>query len=501
MPFKDAVKRLLSSVEHVNSEAYASNLQALQLIIGDPANGIRFIIFSSGGMGHQSTAANIIYRLAALGLKGIHDVIYFGQDLKKIATLFPQFDPTRPQTPVVIQNATFNFIESDAFEKSAATVQKIGIVGGIDGVNYANYATAFKISYLLALQPYQWKQEDSVIQIGDTEGNFNRFLDKNTALKELSFSKRGYFIADPVMSAAYVRYFQNSQYADKYDTYSLITAAVTGSKVNMMPLYGLAVYDHAAYVGADIMLFNLVTSVVYAQENTNKVSNKVKGAVLTVISELPAETYERFSGLIAGTDDRLTDNPLKEWIAAHSLPERVKLLNYDDHGLPAALTALETNPTHIVVVNMGNLPLYAFNYLYSVADMPTVFEGAATNSLVLNFGKNYFALPSGLNEDFILYPTLPLNAAAPAEEPEAMKDIGTIIQSTLQEWERDLQNEHAYSNPAILIGLAVLIAFESAGKPGPAYFKSLGDFFHSQQEDKMLMGVFYLIQWLNHYKK
>lgn len=498
MPFTATIKRILSSVEHVNSEAYASNLQALQLIIGDPANGIRFIIFSSGGLGHQSTAATIIYRLASLGLKGSHDVIYFQQDINKVATLFPQFDPHNPETPVVINNATLNFIEEEAFERSAAPIQKIGIVGGIDGINHTNYAETFKVNYLLAVQPYQWRQEDSMIQTADPLSN--KQIDEVRALKELSFSKRGFYIDNPVMNETYIGYFQESAYAAKYPAYNLITTAVGASKINMMPIYGLEMFEGGIPI-ADQMLFNLVTSVTYAQENTNKVNNKVKGAVLIVIAKLSDQTYDSFNNLIAGTDDRLDDNPLKEWIATHSLPERVKLFKYDDVGLPAALTSLETNPTHIVVVNMGLLPLYAFNYLYLLADMPTVFEGAATNSLVLNFGKNYFAFPSGINENFILYPTLPLNAEMPAAEPETMKDLGGIIKATLEDWKEDLNNEATHSNPSILIGLAVLMAFENPANIGPAYFTSLGTFFHSQQEDKMLMGVFYLIQWLNHYNK
>ncbi|MDL5051397.1 hypothetical protein QQ054_35930 [Oscillatoria amoena NRMC-F 0135] len=90
MPFSVAITKLLSAVDSVNAASFATNLSALQLLLKDPKNSIRFFIYSSSGMGHQSTAANIIYRLISLGLTGSYQVIYINafDALKKNCSSF-----------------------------------------------------------------------------------------------------------------------------------------------------------------------------------------------------------------------------------------------------------------------------------------------------------------------------------------------------------------------------------------------------------------------------
>jgi hypothetical protein len=498
MPFKTIISNLLTQADHVNSAAFANNMAALKLLIADPTTELRFAIYSSGGMGHQSTAANIIYRLAALGLAGEHEVIYFPNDKAKILTLFPQLNPNDLSIPIVIGNATLYFIDDTTFQASDLPIQKIGLVGGVDGLS-DNFAEYFRVNYLLVLQPYQWKLADSVIQraVGVP---MNASLDAFKALKELSFAKRGYYIANPQLDATNIGYFQSSAYADKYPTYSIITTALQASTINMMPIYGLANFENNKLQTAT-MLFNVATGVIIAQNNTNKVGGKVKGTVMVVISDLEDETYEEFTTLIDGTNPALDENPLEGWITANNLATRIKTYKYNDAALPGAIAALDGNPNNIVVVKMGLLPLYAFNYLYFIADMPTVFEGAATNSLVINFGKDYFALTSQLNADFTLYPTLPLNAVTASEDATVMKEVSVLINSTLLDWKRDINTGTQGTLPADILGLATLVAFEGNDSSGQVYFQSLGDFFHSDQEDKMLMGVFFLLQYLNHYNK
>lgn len=495
MPFSVAITKLLSAVDSVNAASFATNLSALQLLLKDPKNSIRFFIYSSSGMGHQSTAANIIYRLISLGLTGSYQVIYINafDALKKIAALFPQFDPKNPDTPIVIGAVTLTFIELDDFQKSSPTLLNIGIAGGTDGIMHENFAAELYVNYLLVLQPYQWYQEPSVIQKNDgTRIN----LDKNKVLASLSFSKRGYFIDIPKMTAQEIAFFQASAYADKYPAFDAITNSLLSQKSNMMPVYGLTMFDSPATRTSDVMLFNLATAIAYAQDNTARVGNAVKGTIVIVLSELSDETYASFDALLAGTDPRLDDNPLKDWVTARKLSTRVKHIKYDDPLLPSAIGQVESKATRIMFVDMGGVPLYAFNYLYNVSDMPPVFEGAATNSLVLNFGKNYFAIRSGINRDFILYPTLPLNAATPSSEAETVDAASRLVESTIMEWGRDLNNEAVLGTPASILGLDILIAFEPPDASGQQYFTSLGAFFHNEQEDKMLMGVFSMLQYL-----
>lgn len=499
MPFNSLIPKLLTEANHVNGEAFDQNMAALQLFVKDPnaENQLRFIIFSSGGLGHQSTAANIIYRMVSLGLKGTFEIIYFKNDIEKIAILFPQFDPKNPFTPVIIGDATFIFIDEETFIASEQPIFKIGLTGGVDGLQ-ENIAKYFYVEYLLVLQPYQWKLAPSVIQRAN-EIPLNKPIDTFKPLEALSFAKRGYYIADPVMDAANINYFKTSVYADKYPVYDLITTSLLAQKTNMMPVYGLNLFDNSSILAATV-LFNLATGITIAQNKTNEVGGKVKGTIMVIISKLEDEVYTDFEGLIQGTNPELENNPLKEWIAKNNLSSRISTYKYNDAGLPDAIKSLEEEPDKTLVINMGALPLYAFNYLYLIADMPAVFEGAATNSLLLNFGKDYFALTSHLNKTFTLYPTLPLNAEAAATVPASMKEVSLIIGSNLLDWQRDL-NDGSYDVPADLLALAILIAFEPENTAGQLYFSSLRTFFHNQQEDKMLMGVFFLLQYLNHYKK
>lgn len=496
MPFSAAITKLLSAVDSVNAASFATNLSALQLLLKDPKNSIRFFIYSSSGMGHQSTAANIIYRLISLGLTGSYQVIYIDSHdaLKKIAALFPQFDPKNPDTPIVIGSVTLTFIELSDFKASSPTQLNIGIAGGTDGISYDNFAKELFVNYLLVLQPYQWYLEPSVIQ--EYDGTYVS-LDTESVLKSLSFSKRGYFIDIPKMTAQEIAFFQASTYADKYPAFNAITNSLLSQKSNMMPVYGLTMFDTPEETRtSDVMLFNLATAIAYAQDNTASVGNAVKGTIVIVLSELSDETYASFDALLAGTDPRLEDSPLKAWVTTRKLSTRVKHIKYNDPLLPSAIGQVESKATRIMFVDMGGVPLYAFNYLYNVSDMPPVFEGAATNSLVLNFGKNYFAIRSGINRDFILYPTLPLNAAKPSSEAATVDAASRLVESTIMEWGRDLNNEAVLGTPASILGMDILIAFEPPDAGGQQYFASLGAFFHNQQEDKMLMGVFSLLQYL-----
>ena len=119
MPFSSTITKLLDEAAQINDATFDKNLAALKAFLEDPETEeqLRFIIFSSGGLGHQSTAANIIYRMVSLGLKGTYEVIYFPNDIKKIAILFPQFDPENPYTPVVMGNATFIFVNESLIIK------------------------------------------------------------------------------------------------------------------------------------------------------------------------------------------------------------------------------------------------------------------------------------------------------------------------------------------------------------------------------------------------
>ncbi|TEB41655.1 hypothetical protein D0809_24395, partial [Flavobacterium circumlabens] len=328
---------------------------ALQLFVKDPnaENQLRFIIFSSGGLGHQSTAANIIYRMVSLGLKGTFEIIYFSNDIAKIAILFPQFDPKDPFKPVIIGDATFIFIDEETFIASEQPSFKIGLTGGVDG-----------------LQENIAKLAPSVIQRAN-EIPLNKPIDTFKPLEALSFAKRGYYIADPVMDAANINYFKTSVYADKYPVYDLITTSLLAQKTNMMPVYGLNLFDNTSILAATV-LFNLATGITIAQNKTNEVGEKVKGTIMVIISKLEDEVYTDFEGLIQGTNPELENNPLKEWIAKNNLSSRISTYKYNDAGLPDAIRALEDQPNNTLVINMGDLPLYAFNYLYLIADMPPV---------------------------------------------------------------------------------------------------------------------------------
>ncbi|MFW0739850.1 hypothetical protein [Flavobacterium sp. T12S277] len=495
MPFNSTITKLLNEAARVNDAAFDKNLAALKALIADPTaeDQLRFIIFSSGGLGHQSTAANIIYRMVALGLKGMFEVIYFDNDIAKIAILFPQFDPNDPSEPVVMGDASFIFVSESRFRGAVQPIYKIGITGGADGVE-DNIAEYFYVQYLLILQPYQWKLAPSLIQTASKIPKLNTSLDSSDALSPLSFAKRGYYIADPVMDATNINFFKASEYADKYPIYNQITTSLLAKKTNMMPVYGIDSLSFQS-INTATVLFNLTAAVAMAQDKTDKVGGQVKGTVMVIISTLSAEIYNDFTTLVDGTNENLENNPLKGWIVKNKLPARIKTYNYNDAALPDAITALEGKPNNIVVVKMGSLPLYAFNYLYYIADIPPVFEGAATNSLILNFDKDYLALTSQLNDSFTLYPTLPLNAVNAGENAEAMKEVSKIIGSTLLDWKRDLE-DGSYDVPSEILAFAILIAFEAPDTSAQIYFRSLRAFFHNQREDKMLMGVFYLLQYL-----
>ncbi|MFT5264258.1 MAG: hypothetical protein ACI8YQ_003004 [Polaribacter sp.] len=505
MPIENSVAALLANVNKQIEEGYPRNLDTLRVFLESQDNAIiRIFIADSSGYGHQSNTANIMRRLIALGFRQQYYIVYQPGDdngnFIKLQRLFPGLTADNQgnfDLVTTAETANCNFVSSVTFLAAdpAPAMTSIGFTGGWD-TNPTNLATTYRSHYFLKLQPYQWDEPKKIaIQTKlSTIAQFEEAEQVNLdAIEALGhFSGRAYYMPTPI--PAIEGNFTGAS-AAKWAPYQAILAASAASQVNMMPVYGIGdlfgVIEAMAGVRPETLLYNLIAGIALAQ--TEGAASLRRSAVLTIIATVTPKAWTNLQTLIDGEfNEKAALNKFST--DTLDLAACVTIIDYGAANFDATLLAATQNPNRIVLVKFNGLPQPAFDYIYSQATLPSLFEGKGTANLALNINNPFLWIRDSAKP---LYPTLPLGAQAEFIAGD-MSAIAKTLNDTPQQTNANLINGGVSWENSAPMQLSFALNLLANPQQGLSqYFSSLFEFFHNPEEDKLFQGTFYLVNFIN----
>lgn len=496
MSIEQSVAALLGNVDNVVANDFAANKAILQNFLQHQDNAvIRILVADAPSYGHQASTVNIMRRLEVLGFNQTMYVVYLPGDegnltFPKLQRLLPSLTPENKNN-FPLGNATCQFVSTVDFNNHVP-VANIGFTGGWD-TSTDNLATIYRCQYFLKLQPYQWLHSNTIARTG-VEEQVN--LASIEALGNLP--ARGFYMPNP--PASIQNDFQGAA-AAKWVPYNAVMTASSNNTINMMPIYGIG--NDGAHIAAmygvkpETILYNIIAGIALSQDGEpTTVSDLQKGAILPIIAKVSQDPcYNNLIKLIKG---EFPDTPnLNDFSSKDlDLENRVTIINFDSEDLNAEITNTIENPKKILLVKFDGLPQPAFNYMYAQATLPSLLEGKGTANLALNCLSPFWWIKDTSRQ---LYPTLPLSAAAPEPNARMIGDASRRLNQTPQQNNVSINNggiQKANSGPYTTARILVELHSTEAGDL-QNYFTRIYNFFHNEEEDKLLKGTFYLLDYIN----
>jgi LysM repeat protein len=547
------IKDFAGSGQSTNITLTAQGLTAVGTWIGSRT--LRYFVYNAAGFGNQANTVNLMKRMLALGFVNDIELIYdtgTGESmtvLQKLAILLPGLDPKDPQPYKLGPDTTITFFpfEETKNPEGGYTRKVTGLEGELplcinggsemDSVADQNVAQVFKVDFYLQVQPYMWEianasdRPKSLILAKDAETPVD--LAKQPSLQEHLYSLRAFAMPAPsapnwpeLMEIPATLTNRNSIGLAK-----VIADNVAAEKILTAPIYGLvdkAMARKPVIGTANNIAFQLISATALAQSGGGALKKPI---VLSMLNDLQAQTWQDISSFfpLAGEppvrpappsssseedseDDEFgfgfesfseefdeTLFNVQSWCYQQGLvqpnPETGKSgrMHILPNPTPEELTALlaKLTDTDVVVLGAPLLPQDAFNYLYAIAGLPSVFEGQGTANLALNLGRPFFKLNSTKFKSY------------PSDFGNGGEDTASTISSVAARLE-DLTYDNIQlgyydfgsgsKNGDKVRALAATIREMVTGANGYAeYFTGLEAFFGNSANDKLLQALVFLV--------
>ncbi|KZL88481.1 hypothetical protein [Clostridium magnum] len=394
---------------------------------------IRFFVEGSNGSGHQTTSVHIMFRLI-FGFEYFKAIeVYYeereGADKPtkdKLINLIPGLTNDNFNIGIKIgpgpgddKKATITFIK---FDKDTPPVNKVtcGFTGGND--LEGNFAKKLNADYFLRLQPLDWKNTPNEIE----------FLDEareNVVLYEIKNKTYFYGISnlaaedwEPMKASAAGLNKRRIELAE------ILFTKLTANDIFIMPVYGIR-DDGKMQIGdknnPEIFMFSLLAPLLsLLKENEHFFQDKK--VVLVSFGELTESTFDKIKlGCIEllqkwkteqekarDESTRPSQRTFKRWcnrkvnvyIGAIELIQALSLnlealFVKEGTTIETLSTLINNNPKKVLYLQLGGVPSLAFDYFYSKANLPTVFEGQGTAAKAACYGIPYLQLGRFGNTD------------------------------------------------------------------------------------------------------
>jgi len=545
----DLIQQFAASAESTNTNLSAEGLVQLKAWLGD--KNLRYFVYNAKGFGNQANTVNLMKRMLQLGFTNNIELIYdtSGQEqmtvLQKLAVLLPGLDPDNPQPYQLGPNTTITFFAySENGERKVDGLQgqlPLCINGGSEMKKEAdpNLAGVFKVDFYLQVQPYMWEVVNRVDNprslILPKEANTPIILPQQESLQGSLYTYRAFAMATPPVPnwAQLLQIPANLTNRNSIAAAQIISDAATANKVTMAPVYGLydETFGNPVSGTATGIAFQYIAGNAVAQSQ-GTIGNKP--VVIMVLSNLKETTWQRISSFFpvagekpvkptpppsesdsdeesGGEDDfgfgfysyeEEFDETLfnvQSWCYQSGLvqPNETSGQNGRIHIArtlePDALTKLLATLTgnDILVIGAPLMPQDAFNYLYSIAGIPFMFEGQGTANLALNLGKPFFKLNTQRVKS---YPSAFGNgsddraAVISAKAAQLEKLTLDNIQLGYADFEEGSKNGEAVQKLAGVIGQM------TQGTDGfGAYFREIEQFYGTSANDKLLQALVFLV--------
>jgi hypothetical protein len=490
------------------------DLLALQKFLSQEEE-IRIFVPDVCNFGHQGTTINVMYRLVELGARQIR-IIYADGDnapppdgeesLETVLEAWPKLRlliselPAEPVNEFAIGRAKVYLNSADQWMSEQREEVNLVITGGWDipeeerRVAQAAWKD-FKARNFLILQPYRWWSapnlvglagKDALVDLADSEELGADYWDSVYYVSRLcpTPAEENWFHAqDP------------QRYACVKTLLEMCTAPVPS--IQMCPIYFSPGWTRAA--GYDILL-NLIAGV--AQRNKNLDVQKKKPTVIAVMAPLTTKVdyWQSLQLLLHWNDERSEKlyphrHKYLEQEGLFEAFQKVRLLRPSEFTEETSEQVLSgVGPDGIVVVALERVPNIIYNWLYASANLPGIFEGHGTASMILNLGKPYFRLRSAYEVDPDLYP-LPASEDFQGLTQEDFSAYcnrcSNLLEANAVEWEQRLQQGEEAPSQA----LATFIS-RSADQDDPLYkaFHLQKEVYHSPLHDKLVQALVHVMR-------
>lgn len=500
----DLIQKLSQSQENVVADGLVPRYTAVNTFLLAQTE-IRILIPNSQNFGHQSSSVNVLRNLIRMGCTANFTLaLYADEDrdftdlVAKIKLLIPQFTTLDQAFQLGGCNVTATKLIPDSFQD----IIPLGITGGFDdGEQKVPPLSSLKVANYVQLQPYAWSRgTNSVAKLNDGVWTTT---DLDTTYSATLLSRRAFYLPQPVITLADWTAINATAYAEKG---RIVQYLLTSNKTNITvwPVYGISTPDRGTPYAS---LYNIASAAIAAKAEHWEAAGFP--TVIALISELdemnwnifqdlaldPSELSSRGGGLYSGARINVSAD-LVAWGRTDAVNDHISFIG----GPGVALTATQVTAKiatltdkDVLVVYLGKIPTVLFNQLYAEGSFPGVFEGQNTAELMLNLGKPYFKVNTNLGT-FYDYPTLPLTAQltdAHAQSCMLSSNNGLVL-SLPTNW----RSGTALYPPTTLLPIigAYMDAEHNADLAG--YFSNLGQFFHQENEDKLLRGLDLLVNFL-----
>ncbi|NNA55332.1 hypothetical protein [Pseudomonas koreensis] len=533
MKFKDLLDTLMAG-DTVNTHFTEEGIRLFKAYLLTLLE-IRVYVDGTPNFGHQASSVHVLKRLIDVsGYAGRVTVVYRASDdgvstPRKLATMLTGLNPDDINN-AVIGYGTCNDIRFVQYTDDLDLAPlAFGITGGADDEDEMpethNLANALNTDYFLRLQPFAWRYTADIEDGGDGEEHYevnrieiNDRIPADEHLIDIGeqndiFNQLAYYF-DPqrvqtVPNATWLWYETTQTYdqtlADRTAAaHVLFDALALRPTIRTQPVYGL---HHPQFKSGEILL-NILT----AQRQLHSWPQFPQPIVMPVF-------HRDINGLVATlTAFRAGRDALRDFLRGDyntegdvALNTRIDLLvtavydrwpdtSYADdfifipdstHAPALAQTIADLADRKILLILMGSVPSAVYNAFFSQAQLPCVFEGQGTSSLVISQGRAYLQIPRDTITPFN-YPSLEF-----AEQNHSVisRQCATIAKNVTVSLGEIINTEQlpisTFADNAAALG-TMLKSVASGTTALCDYFNSLRDFYQQDIHDKFLLGCTYI---------
>lgn len=439
-----------------------------------------------------------------------------GDTLSKIKTLLPEWSTGR------LNDATIKLVEycDDPPDRRVT----FGFTGGADDQQNSgqplDLAKILNVNYALRLQPYLWNVMSHQLQCENREPIA---LHDERALGKDRFAQLAVRQTLPELShETWESYFNsdNEDLRNRAQILKWLTEAATDERIDYCFVYGVR-YPNFSELKMDYpedALITLIASVLHWQwDDCRKIAAHAKPTVIVNLDTITFDDKVNPSLLESILEGGYTREEIdhRQRGTFHEGIEEAKVnrggyLAYLEAGQRTKLQCggvlpqitqiyeewLASARDRVLFLQLGPVPPLLFDYVYSKATLPRIFEGQATANLALNVGKWYFHVARPGIYRKIRYPVANLGLHDRATVLQSLQYVANQMRRSLtyskdgEGWQITQQYNADINGPSIIRNF--MQKYIQKGSPHAAYFEGIRTFYSDHKNCMLRKGLAFL---------